>query len=129
MRAFDTCVLARYVLGDDPLQSPLARAAVARGGYVAATVLLELGWLLRSRYGFPRDALAATLRDIVRLPGIATSDESGLMWACDRIGDGADVGDVIHLVALRGHDGFVTFDDMAHEVGPDVPVPIQLLRT
>jgi predicted nucleic-acid-binding protein len=51
VRSVDTNVLARYLLGDDPVQNPIAERTIADGAYVSLTVLLETHWLLTSRYG------------------------------------------------------------------------------
>lgn len=57
MRAIDTNVLARFLLNDDPDQGEVARRIVEDGIFLPLTVVLELGWLLGSRYGFSRDEI------------------------------------------------------------------------
>lgn len=54
MKSVDTNVLVRFILGDDPEQSAQAEAIVKEGVFVPITVLLELGWVLGSRYGLDR---------------------------------------------------------------------------
>ena len=100
---------------------------MAAGVFISSTVILELGWLLRSRYSFSRDALAETLRDVVKLPAVVVHDEAGLLWAFDRVAAGADIGDVVHLVAATGLGSFCTFDDMRREAGENTPVYVELL--
>ena len=128
MIALDTCVLARYVTEDDKLQTPVAQRRVQAGGFLPLTVLLELVWLLRSHYRYTRAMVADTLEDLLELPLISVSDPSGLLWAANRIRAGADPADIFHLLMSRGYDAFATFDDMARKVGPDSPVPIELLK-
>src|SRR3546814_2135236 len=65
LKAVDTNVLARFMLDDDSVQSPIARDLVKAGVFVSLTVLLELGWLLQSRYGLERGHLAASLLDLL----------------------------------------------------------------
>ena len=128
MKAIDTCVLARYIVADDPIQRPLANRQMAEGGFIAITVVLELGWLLRSKFGYTRDMLADTLHDIISLPNIVVAEESAMRWVIERIRAGADVGDMIHLVASYGCESFVTFDKMVAQAGDKSPLPIELLR-
>lgn len=127
MKAIDTCVLARFVLNDDAHQGEVAGSIVKRGGYVSLTVLLELSWLLRSRFGFKRQELSDILRDLVEISSLRFEKEDGLEWAIDRISAGADVAHVIHLVAAGNVEAFVTFDDMVAQVGTNAPVAVEIL--
>lgn len=53
MIAVDTNVLVRLLTADDPKQLAAARSLFASDPiWVAKTVLLETGWVLRSLYGF-----------------------------------------------------------------------------
>ena len=127
MKALDTCILARYFVGDDPVQTPLAEQQVEQGGFVPITVALELAWLLRSRYGYSRALVADTLSELGNLPNIMMASELSLPWIVDRMRAGADVADLIHIVASVGCQSFVTFDDMAQKVGNKSPVAVELL--
>lgn len=54
MRAVDTNVLVRALVQDDPTQARRAQACLnAQRVYVPVTVILELEWVLRSRYDTP----------------------------------------------------------------------------
>ncbi len=110
MKSVDTNILVRFILGDDPEQSPKAEAIVALGVSVPITVLLELGWVLSTRYAFDRVRLAATLSALVDTPGITIADEPAIRHALAAHADGADFADAIHLAAARGSEAFVTFD-------------------
>ncbi len=69
MRAIDTNVVVRYLTGDDAKQSARARAVIESGSvFVSTTVVLESAWVLRSVYGFSRDAVANALRAFLGLP-------------------------------------------------------------
>lgn len=127
MKAFDTCVLARAIVGDDPAQAELAVAQLEVGGFVPLTVMLELAWLLRSRYRYSRALVAETLADLCLHPALAIASEASMPWVIERIQSGADVADLIHLVASEGCDAFLTFDDMRREVGDSAPMMIELL--
>jgi predicted nucleic-acid-binding protein len=71
MMGLDTNVLVRYIVRDDPAQTPQADAVIrrlsaARPGFVSLVVLVELWWVLgRSfgRSGSERCALFAVLLD------------------------------------------------------------------
>lgn len=110
MRAVDTNVLARFMLNDDPVQSPLARDLVKAGVFVPLTVLLELGWLLQSRYGLGREHLAASLFDLFDVPGIVLDDDQAVRAAVAAYAKDGDFADHLHLVASKGVEAFVTFD-------------------
>lgn len=128
MRAFDTCILARAIVGDDPEQSPMAVQQLELGGFVSLTVILELAWVLKSIFGYSRALLADTLDDLCRHPGLVIASDSWIGWAAARLRDGADIGDLIHLVASEGLEAFVTFDDMTKKIGPGSPIRIDVLR-
>jgi predicted nucleic-acid-binding protein len=127
VKALDTCVLARYFVADHPEQTRLAERQIAEGGFVPVTVLLELAWLLRSRYRYTRQLVAASIEELDKLPNLVLANENAIAWVVARIRAGADVADLIHLTAAEGCAAFVTFDDMSKEVGPDTPVAIELL--
>jgi predicted nucleic-acid-binding protein len=128
LTALDTCVLARFIVRDDPVQSPLATECVRRGGFVPITVVLELVWLLRSQFGYTRAQVAGVIDDLVEMPQLIMSDADHLGWVAERLRAGADPADLIHLIASRHQDTFLTFDKMAQKVGPDTPISIELLR-
>lgn len=130
MNSVDTNVLARYVMQDHPVQSPLATAFLAtQSCFVSDTVLLETAWLLSSRYGIGRHDLVTTLRGIIELPGVAVSDQRLIDWALDRFSDGADFADMLHIVLARHTDAFVSFErDLEKLAGENAPTLIRQLR-
>ncbi len=130
MNSVDTNVLARYVMQDDPIQSPLATAFLATEPcFVPDTVLLGTAWLLSSRFGLDRHDLVATLRGIIELPNVAVSDKRMIDWALDRFSAGADFADMIHIVSARHTDGFVSFErNLTKMAGADTPTPVRDLR-
>lgn len=128
MRAIDTNILARYVAGDDPVQTQLATDLLKEACFVPDTVLVETAWLLSTRYGVKRGLLAETLRDILALPHLSVTDEAGTNWAIDRFAAGADFADMMHLIGSRSADSFISFEKkLAKEAGPDTPVPVETL--
>jgi predicted nucleic-acid-binding protein len=110
LKAVDTNVLARFLLNDDPAQTEMARDIIEAGVFVPITVLLELGWLLQSHYGFDRSYLTAALGALLDIPTIMMADEEELRQALAAFAKRGDFADHIHLVAAKGAEAFVTFD-------------------
>ena len=80
MIALDTNVLVRYMMQDDPKQSPRATRLIEalsgeEPGFVPLVALVELVWVLSGSYGLDRaqvsDALDGLLRS-VQLRGMAS---------------------------------------------------------
>lgn len=125
MKAVDTNVLARYVMADDPVQSPVATAILAEPCFASDTVLVETAWLLSSRYGMDRPDLAATLLDLLRLPAFDVSDPTLVGWAIERFAAGADFADMMHLISSRHADAFISFETkLARQAGAKAPLAI-----
>ena len=111
MRAIDTNIVVRFLTGDDPDQSPLARALVEAGDlYVPLTVMLEAEWVLRSVYGHERPQVAAALRAFAGLPGVSVEAPELLAAALDRAEAGMDFADALHLGGAEGCETLLTFD-------------------
>jgi len=129
VRAVDTNVVARFLLDDDPHQSPIARGIIAEGVVIPVTVLVEIGWLLSSSYyRYPPRIVAEILRDFLDLPTVSVMQPNAVEWALDRAIAGADFADMLHLVAAVGAASFVTFDrGIAKVAGAAPPIPIETL--
>jgi predicted nucleic-acid-binding protein len=110
LKSVDTNILVRFILGDDPVQSARAEMIVQEGVFVPITVMLELGWVLGSRYSFDRKQLAETLAALLDVPGITLADEPAIRHALRAHAAGADFADALHLAASQGTEAFVTFD-------------------
>jgi predicted nucleic-acid-binding protein len=89
----DTNVLVRLLVGDDLRQAgqaeALARESAEAGEslFVPLTVTLELEWVLRSRYRFPKDAVLATLVNMLETREIEFQDEGSVeraLFSTDR---------------------------------------------
>jgi predicted nucleic-acid-binding protein len=126
VKAVDANILARYILGDDPEQARRATVVMAQPCYVALTVLLETAWLLSSRYRMDRETLAATLTEVIMLPTVTIDDPVLIGWAIERFAAGADFADMIHIVASRQADAFVSLDEkLAQRAGDRSPVVVE----
>jgi len=111
MIAIDTNIVVRYVACDDPDQSPRAKALVdADDVFVSLTVILESGWVLASKYGYPPDHVAASLTAFLGLPHVTVEAPWIVRQAFDWVIDGLDFADALHLAQTGDLDGFATFD-------------------
>ena len=126
MKSVDTNILARLILADDPVQTPVAEEIVRRGVRVSLTVLLELGWILGSRAGKSRAEVNLALLKLLDNEAIHVEDDAQVRAALELFRQGADLADVIHLVAARGSEAFVTFDKGVPS-GDDIGVDVELV--
>lgn len=129
MIAIDTNVVVRLILEDNPAQIDAIRRLMERDPlFVSLTVLVETGWVLESRYKFIRAVVADALDDLISLERIAVPRYAAVRWAIGRYREGADLADVIHLVAASKSDGFATLDQrLARQAGSNSPIPIETL--
>lgn len=125
MAALDTNVLVRFVVRDDAAQHAAARrlvsATVAEGTslFVPVTVVLELEWVLRSAYGFPKDDVLRALSGLFSAVELSFESERALEVALQLYREGsADFADSLHvaLAAQAGEQPLWTFDKRAAKV-------------
>lgn len=110
VKSVDTNILVRIIADSESEQAETAREVVSAGVNVPLTVLLEVAWTLRSRYDFERARLNNALVALLDIPEIHVEAEPAIRAALELHRSGADIADVIHLVAARGSAAFVTFD-------------------
>ena len=110
MNAFDTNIVVRILVDDDPKQSATARAAVETGGFISKTVVLETVWVLESVYAFERDLILGALLDLAALPNVNIEDAVGLAQAVRLAQAGLQFEDAYHFTGARQHDALLTFD-------------------
>jgi predicted nucleic-acid-binding protein len=127
--AVDTNLIVRLVVMDDNHQLQMARDVFeAQPIFIAAIALLETIWVLTRKYGYPRDVVLQSLDAVFALGTVTLENEPLTRWALDRFARGADLGDMLLLVAAREQDGFVTFDTgIARRAGPQSPVTVRTL--
>ena len=122
MASADTNVLVRLLAADDEVQFQLARAAIQRATragqplYVPLTVLLELEWVLRSHYDFPKDRLTETFASLLQTRELEFQDESAVESALQTYRrTQADFAECLHLAcaATAGRLPLMTFDRAA----------------
>jgi predicted nucleic-acid-binding protein len=111
MIAVDTNVLVRLLTGDDPKQEAEARSLFAAGPiWIAKTVLLETGWVLRSLYGFEESAIRHAFTKLLGLKNVHAEDESSVAAALALTEHGIELADAMHLSSRPHGAVFVSFD-------------------
>ena len=86
MRAVDTNVLVRALTQDDPAQAKRALAFMsAHQVFVPVTVVLELEWVLRSRYGFAPAVIAQALGKIASLENTVIGEHAAVVAATENL--------------------------------------------
>ena len=124
MIALDTNVLVRFLVGDDPEQTRIARELVSglgddRPGFICREVVLELAWVLERTYGIRRREIADALDGLIasREIRVETADDIASSVASWREG-GPGLGDWMIAAAARrsGAQILVTFDRKAARV-------------
>jgi predicted nucleic-acid-binding protein len=101
MHTLDTDLVVRLLIGDDPIQTPIAErafvAAIAGGGvYIPDVVLAEVGWVLRG-YGLDRESRYALLERLVRTRGVVVDDIDAVIDALEQFRHGSDLADQLIL--------------------------------
>lgn len=111
MIAVDTNILVRLLTGDDSRQSKLAQELFATERiWIAKTVLLETGWVLRRAYGFEEEAIRQSLSHLLGLRQVSVEDESAVTAAFRLAEQGVDFADALHLCSRPRGAGFASFD-------------------
>lgn len=111
MTAVDTNVLVRLLTGDDPKQAAAARALFASEPiWIAKTVLLETGWVLRSLYGFEEGAIREAFVKLLGLKNVQIEDEPSVAAALALTVHGIELADALHLSSKPPGAVFVSFD-------------------
>ena len=114
-----TNVLVRLLVRDDEQQAFVAATLLAKHAkkseslFVVVTVMLELEWILRSRYKFDKAEVIRALSSLMMTVELVFESEGPLEQALARYEDGAaDYADCLHLALSAKHDAlpFLTFD-------------------
>ena len=108
MTTFDTNVVVRMIVEDDPVQSRQAikawRDALDGGArvFLSKVVLIETSWVLRSAYGFDKTTVAETLRRLLDVEQVEVEAEVEIRNALELYDNGpADFSDYVILESAR----------------------------
>src|SRR3954447_711113 len=111
MTAVDTNVVVRLLTQDDPKQAAAAISLFGAGPiWIAKTVLLETGWVLRSLYGFDENTIRDAFTRLLGLKNVHTEDEASMAEALSLTAHGIELADAIHLTSQPPGATFVSFD-------------------
>ena len=111
MTAVDTNVLVRLLTADDPKQAAAARFLFASQPiWIAKTVLLETGWVLRNLYGYEESAIRAAFIKLLGLKNVEMEDELSVAAALAPTVQGIELADALHLSSKPPGALFVSFD-------------------
>lgn len=128
MIAFDTNLLVRAVVADDPAQVAIVRDLVKQDKiFISRTVLLETEWVLRAVYKKLRADILKFFRALLEIDNTEIEDSSAVGLALDWYALGADFADAMHL-AVCGSAVMHTFDKgfckAASEAGITPPIKV-----
>jgi predicted nucleic-acid-binding protein len=132
MAGVDTNVLVRWLVDDGPRQSKQVAALLKNCAnndevlFVPVTVMLELEWVLRSRYGLEKSAVLQAMNALLETRELEFQLEPAIERALHayRLGK-ADFADCLHsgLCAAEGRSPMLTFDAKAAK-----PAAAELIR-
>jgi len=126
MAALETNVLVRWLTDDDAGQSTRVASLLkdkANNGerlFIPVTVMLELEWVLRSRYRFDKAVITSALDALLSVTELEFQTEPALeqaLWLFKQAG-APDFADCLHvaLVSQSGQGPLLTFDERASKL-------------
>jgi len=111
MTAVDTSVVVRLLTADDAKQAAAAKSLFQRQPiWIAKTVLLETGWVLRSLYGYEEGVIREAFIKLLGLKNVHVEDEPAVAAALALTTQGIDLADALHLCSRPPGAVFVSFD-------------------
>ncbi len=127
--AVDTKVLVRYVTNDDPEQERRALELLGRDEevFVARTMLLEAGWVLRTVYGIPQASVRRALLHVLGLPNVQAEAPEQVAPALQLHERGLDFAHALHLASGGEAEAFPTFVGELAGRGRSLVLPVRLL--
>lgn len=128
MIAFDTNLLVRAVVADDPAQVAIVQRLIMQDSvFISRTVLLETEWVLRSVYVKSRAEILEFFRALLEVDNTEIENSVEVGYALDWYELGADFADALHL-AVCGSAVMHSFDKgfckTAREAGLTPPIVV-----
>ncbi|MDZ4759532.1 MAG: type II toxin-antitoxin system VapC family toxin [Alphaproteobacteria bacterium] len=122
MIGIDTNVLIRFLVQDDPIQSPVAtrfmgRLTRERPGFISAVVLAEVSWVLARAYRASREDVAAAVEGFLGSADLVVENSEAAYRALAKYShaQAVEFADalIVETARLAGASEVVTFDSGA----------------
>ena len=122
MKAIDTNILIRFLLGDDALQAKTVYKIFKKAEseknelFVPLLVVLEMIWVLESVYEIPRMEILSAISDLLLMPILKFEQQPVLQQLIHSAkGNTFDLSDLLiaHSAAMNGCKTVITFDKKA----------------
>lgn len=122
MQAIDTNVLVRFLVQDDAAQAHIATQLLANAEtakqplFVSQVVVLELMWVLQSVYEVPRDAILASLEELLAMAALTFQDALSIRDFVNNAQNNTyDLADLLiaQIAQSKGCETTLTFDRKA----------------
>ena len=114
MRAVDTNVLVRLVVGDDPGQVRAAERFAASGAWASHLALAEAAWVLDAVYGRTAEQIATALDTLLNHKDLTLQDPDVVAAALQQFRERPALGFtdclVLEVARKAGHMPLGTFD-------------------
>ena len=128
MRAIDTNIVIRLIVRDEPGQLAIAENFMQMPYMLLPTVIMEVIWVLESRYRLAPKDVAERLAPLLGNRHAFIVSVGSVEWALAQYAQGADFADALHL-ALAAEvqaTAFTTFDKGLSKISTP-PIPIETL--
>lgn len=122
MKAIDTNILVRFLVGDDELQAKkvyniFKKVESDKGElFVPLLVVLELIWVLESVYEIPREEIIDSIKELLLLSILSFENLSTIQqFAQNALTTKYDLSDLLiaHAAIEQGCESIITFDKKA----------------
>lgn len=122
MKAIDTNILIRFLIGDDELQAKKVYTIFKNAEsekktlFVPLLVVLEMIWILESVYEISRSEILDAISDILLMPILKFDQQPALQQLVHSAqGNKYDLSDLLiaHSAAVNGCEAVITFDKKA----------------
>ena len=122
MKAIDTNILIRFLIGDDELQAKKVYAIFKKAEserkelFVPLLVILEMLWVLESVYEISRTEILESISDLLLMPIFKFDQQSALQQLVHSAqGNKYDLSDLLiaHSAKTNGCETVITFDKKA----------------